>query len=189
MIKILTYKINEYSEDAVKVANSTSRQGGATSMLNGVPKSLCLKYILEHADMFRNKSILDFGAGKLALQTKYLLSQGFEDVTAYDFGTNLNDGIHDPNALRRKYDVIMASNVLNVSSSEDMLRETLMDMKKASKPGTVIICNYPNSPRKWVENGKPVPSKVVKDIIEEVFGNEPVLAAGTNSTPVWEISL
>ena len=189
MIRLVHYNLYEYSEDAVKVANSTSRQGGATSMLNGVPKSLCLKYILEHEDFFRDKSILDFGAGKLALQTKYLLSLGFEDVIAYDFGTNLNDGIHDPNALRRKYDVIMASNVLNVSSSESMLRETLMDMKKASKPGTVIVCNYPNTPRKWTENGKPVPSKTVKGIVEEVFGTEPSLVAGTNSAPVWELTV
>ena len=158
-------------------------------MLNGVPKSVCLKYILENEDEFKSKSILDFGAGKLALQTRYLADNGFEDVTAYDFGSNLNDGIHDPDALSKRYDVIMVSNVLNVSSSEDMLRETLEDIRKACKPGTVIVCNYPGSPRKWDIDGKPAPSREVKNLIAEILGAEPELVAGTDSVPVWRIKV
>ena len=170
-----------YDEEKIKIANSTSRTNGASAInKDGTIRSVVGRYVMDNID--KKASILDFGAGKDAVQTKALRDNGFEDVTAYDFGVNVKDGIHDPNALNKKYDVVFASNVLNVSTDEDMLRETLRDIKKAAKK--TIIFNYPGSPRK----AGLTTEQVAKIIIDE-YKAEPEIVVGPKSTPVWRIDL
>lgn len=90
--------------------------------------------------------VLDFGAGKSAVQTKGLRDEGY-DVTAYDFGQNSQEGIHDPEALKRKYDVVYASNVLNVQDNQKMLNTTLNQISNAMKEDGTGVFNFASSPR------------------------------------------
>ena len=131
--------------------------------------------------MIKNKSILDFGAGKGAVQTQVLRDNGFTNVTAYDFGDNIIMGLHDPDALSKHYDIVFASNVINVSSDEEMLKETLRDIWKATKEKCIF--NYPMTPRK-----SNLSTKEVYKIIKDELGIEPKVVAGTPSVPVWEVS-
>jgi hypothetical protein len=88
---------------------------------------------------------LDYGAGKEATHTKKLRREGL-DVVAYDFGENLTR-FHDRDALEFSYEVVIASNVLNVQSTKRMLAQTLDELERACAPGAILVCNYPASPR------------------------------------------
>ena len=182
MIKLLEKIVKEaYKADFISVANKTSRTNGASSRnSDGSIRSVVARYIMETAD--KDESILDFGAGKDAVQTLALRDAGFTNVTAYDFGTNLIDGVHEAGALSRSYYTVFASNVLNVSSDEAMLRETVMEIFAAVKHSGRCVFNYPASPRK-----SGLSAKQVAEIITEELGITPEKCAGTNSAPVWEI--
>ena len=173
--------LKEYDEEKIKIANKTARSSGASALnKDGSIRSVVGRYILDNVS--KDSSILDFGSGPAAVQTLALRDAGFKNVSAYDFGVNTRDGIQDPDALNKKYDVVFASNVLNVSSDEEMLRETLRDIKKAAK--NEIVFNYPSSPRKSGLN-----AQEVKDIIIDEYGVEPELVSGTKSAPVWKVLL
>ena len=173
--------LKEYDEEKIKIANKTARSSGASALnKDGSIRSVVGRYILDNVS--KDASILDFGSGPAAVQTLALRDAGFKNVSAYDFGVNTRDGIQDPDALNKKYDVVFASNVLNVSSDEEMLRETLRDIKKAAK--NEIVFNYPSSPRKSGLN-----AQEVKDIIIDEYGVEPELVSGTKSAPVWKVLL
>ncbi len=173
--------LKEYDEEKIKIANKTARASGASALnKDGSIRSVVGRYILDNVS--KDASILDFGSGPAAVQTLALRDAGFKNVSAYDFGVNTRDGIQDPDALNKKYDVVFASNVLNVSSDEEMLRETLKDIKKAAK--NEIVFNYPSSPRKSGLN-----AQEVRDIIIDEYGVEPELVSGTKSAPVWKVLL
>lgn len=173
--------LKEYDEEKIKIANKTARASGASALnKDGSIRSVVGRYILDNVS--KDASILDFGSGPAAVQTLALRDAGFKNVSAYDFGVNTRDGIQDPDALNKKYDVVFASNVLNVSSDEEMLRETLRDIKKAAK--NEIVFNYPSSPRKSGLN-----AQEVKDIIIDEYEVEPELVSGTKSAPVWKVLL
>ena len=101
------------------------------------------RYIMDTAP--KDAVILDFGAGPKACHTKMMLEDGW-DVTAYDFGENITE-THDIDALSKTYDIVFASNVLNVQSSEEMLEETIKQMWDAVKKGGILVVNYAGSPR------------------------------------------
>lgn len=169
----------DYDEEKVAIANRTSRTSGASALnKDGTIRSVVGRYVLDNID--KKASVLDFGAGKDAVQTQALRNAGFENVTAYDFGVNVKNGVHDPNALNKKYDVVFASNVLNVSSDEEMLRETLRDINKAA--AKTIVFNYPSSPRK-----AGLSTKEVENIIVDEYGIKPTVVVGPKSSPVWRI--
>jgi hypothetical protein len=134
------FKLAEFSPEETEIANKTSRSSGAVSS-----KAIVPKYVAEHAD--KEHKILDFGAGKDAVHAKGLREKGF-DVTAHEFGKNQQEGIHEPNALKKKYDHVYASNVLNVQSSPQMLSKTLDQIHNVIHPGGHFTANFPNSPRK-----------------------------------------
>ena len=96
----------------------------------------------------KNQKILDYGAGHCAMQTLTLKSNGFRHVTAWDVQENQQTTHHDPNALSQKYDVVMASNVLNVQINKAMLRRTLKEVASLLKKKGRFYANYPKSPRK-----------------------------------------
>lgn len=121
--------------EQIRQANRTSRNWKTTA-IDKIIRNLISK----------NDLVLDFGAGKNAIQALRLQREGYK-VTAYDFGDNLNSKIHDPDALDKKYDVIYASNVINVQSSISMLHETLSQIVSVLKPSGVFIANYPKDPR------------------------------------------
>lgn len=158
---IVNKPLNEakYSKEEIEVANKTSRPCGAI----GGAKAKVFQYVRDNID--KSLKILDFGAGKAASQTKLLREAGFENVTAYDFGINLIDGLHDKNAMKRKYDVVMASNVLNTQSSKEMLEDTVADIAKVVKRGGVFIANLPKNPRKFPE----LNADMLMEVLEKHF--------------------
>ena len=123
-----------------ELINSTYIDRGQSAQNNVIPKYLPL---------FAKKTdkILDFGAGFHGRHTLWLRQQGF-DVTAYDCGTNVQLGFHDPEALSRQYDIVFASNVLNVQPTVPHLIRVLDQTYGLIKPGGVFFCNFPGAPRK-----------------------------------------
>lgn len=93
-----------------------------------------------------NPVILDFGAGKYAQQTYRLREQGYR-VDPYDLEENSAD-YHQPDR-GNKYDIVMASNVLNVQETLIDLLKTILEIKSWVKDSdtSLIVVNYPESPR------------------------------------------
>lgn len=162
----------------IKIAKATSRSAGASAInKDGTIRAVVPLFIERNID--NSKAILDFGAGRGATSTKYLLNKGF-DVTAYDLWCGDGDELLDNCALNKQYDVVFASNVLNVQSSIMMFLETLEQIYKAVKDDGEFVCNYPNSPRKMVFG-----ASVVGAMIEKKFGNIEMVG-GTKSAPIWK---
>lgn len=169
-----------FTNEEIRVANATSRSSGASAKNNdGSIRAIVPKYVAENVN--KNASILDFGAGKDAIHTKWLRSHGF-NVTAYDFGDNCIDGLHDKNALSKQYKIVMASNVINTSSTMNMLVETLRQMYNSLACGGYLIMNYPASPRKM-----DLSAKELTKIIESVFGSNVMIVRGAPSAPLWAV--
>lgn len=99
-----------------------------------------------HKYIRKGERVLDFGAGPDAYGTMALRSQGFS-VTAHDIGRNRVAGIHDPGAMKRKYHVIFASNVLNVQPSRLHVQSVISVVKSHLLTGGKFFCNFPESPR------------------------------------------
>lgn len=165
------------TSEEIRTAKATSRSTGASAIKNGTIRAVVPLFVEKNVD---NSKILDFGAGKGATSTKYLLSNGF-DVAAYDLWCGEGDELLDKYALDRQYDVVFASNVINVQSSMEMLRETLTQIYKATKYGGEFICNYPSSPRKM-----DVVADDIARVIKEVFGNVEKVG-GTKSAPILKM--
>ena len=169
-----------FNEMEIKIANATSRSGGASAInKDGSVRAIVPKYVAEHIN--KEDSVLDFGAGKGAVHTKWLREEGF-NVTAYDFGDNIIEGLHDRNALQKQYKVIMASNVLNVQSSLDMLFETLRQIDNSLEPGGEFVCNYPSSPRKML-----LAANDLREILQSIFKGRIEKVGGTSSAPLWKV--
>jgi hypothetical protein len=170
-----------FTAEQIKVANATSRSNGASAInKDGSIRAIVPRYVADNID--KREVILDFGAGKNAVHTKWLRAQGFNAV-AYDFGSNLIDGVHDKDALSKQYTMIMASNVLNVQSSLSMLLKTLMQIDTSLKPGGELICNYPTSPRKME-----LTADDLKDILQAIFRGKIEKVGGTSSAPLWRVT-
>lgn len=128
------------SKDLILAANKTSRAAGAVSA-----KAITPKYVLENIS--KDSSILDFGAGSQAVHSRMLKDNGFKNVTSYEFGNNIDPKLHDVNALKRKYQVVFASNVLNTQGSDAMLNMTLKQIADSTEKNGKAIFNFPLEPR------------------------------------------
>lgn len=169
-----------FSIEEVKIANATSRSNGASARnKDGSIRAVVPRYVAENVD--NKEVILDFGAGKAAVHTLWLQEQGF-NVVAYDFGDNCVNGLHNKDALSKQYTMIMASNVLNVQSSLQMLFETLRQIYNCLEKGGELICNYPASPRKMG-----LTANDLKEIIQSIFKGKIERVGGTPSAPLWRI--
>ena len=137
-----------FTEKEIREANKTARSNGASAINpDGTIRAIVPNFIYKNIDKYRNKTLLDYGSGKDPIHTKWLREQGL-NVTAYDFGNNCVEGIHNKDALYKRYDVVFASNVLNVQSSDVMMSITLNQIYKVLEKGGIFIFNYPSSPRK-----------------------------------------
>jgi hypothetical protein len=163
------------------IAKRTSRSNGASAInKDGTIRAVVPLWVEKNVD--KSKSVLDFGAGRYCTSTKYLRQKGFDNVTPYDLWCGDGDELLDDQALDRSYDVVFASNVLNVSSSMSMLFETLYSMYNAVNNGGVVICNYPTSPRKM-----DLSATDIENVIQSVFKSEINIVGGTKSSPIWTI--
>ena len=59
--------------------------------------------VMKHS--IRTDKILDFGAGKDAYGTQILRDHGFQ-CDAWEIGKNFVDGVHDTDAITKKYDAV-----------------------------------------------------------------------------------
>lgn len=165
-----------FTEEEIKIANATYRSKGSSVFdKNGNVRSVVARFVANSVS--KDKKILDFGCGSEFIQGKYLRDLGF-DVSAWDFGEN------KPKECVEKldedmYDVVYASNVLNVISSLPMLMETLDQVYNCIKDGGMFIANYPQSPRKMYMN-----EKEIRKIIQEKFKADGYKISGVSS-PMW----
>lgn len=166
-----------FTTQEINLANSTSRTNGVVGKNAIVPR-----YVLNYIPT--TWSILDFGAGKDAQHTKMLRNAGFQSVTAHEFGDNVKQGLHFTSALDYKYNVVFASNVINVQSNSTMLRKTLELMKNSTSYFGQIIFNYPDNPRHLGDT-----TKDVRDYIEYLFSTKLEMVGGTKNAPLWKIKL
>ena len=161
--------------EEIKIANSTYRKNGSSVFdKNGNIRSVVANYVAENVS--KDKKILDFGCGSEFIQGKYLRNLGF-DVDGWDFGANKPKNCICN--LEQIYDVVYASNVLNVLSSGMVLRETLMQIRSCIKDDGLFIANYPASPRKLNLN-----ATTMENIIKFFFG-EDVKRVKCNSATIW----
>jgi len=153
----MKFRIAEELSD-IEMMNKTSRPDDYTSVTT--------KFILSTFKPEQGMTFLDYGAGKKATQTKKLLEAGY-NVTAYEMGGNVTE-FHDTNALNKKYDVVFASNVLNVQFTMDGIEKMLSEMDSCAT--RYVIMNYPSSPRKFRDHF--INNKEMKEIIEKILGVE-----------------
>ena len=123
-------------------------------------------------------SILDFGAGRTALHAQAMVADGYM-VLAHEFGDNVDPKVHCQLALCNKYNVVYASNVLNVQSDEAMLVETIKQVKKCMKYGGVFFANFPLEPRKMDMN-----AGQLQELLQQHFSSA-VIVGGKKNAPVF----
>lgn len=138
-------------------------------------------------------TVLNFGAGKVnrdgvVPHSEVLRAMGAR-VTDYDFPGNQADGVHDPDALQRKYDIVMASNVMNVQQSAPMIAATLGSISRVLKPGGFAVFNYPKTPRKAAGSGKDgkLTGREFTDIVSKHFDNVERIQ-GSRDIPMLKVS-
>lgn len=167
-----------FTKDEIRIANATSRTNGASAKnKDGSVRAVVPRYVAQYIN--KEENLLDFGAGRDAVHTKWLRELGFE-IVAYDFGDNVIEGLHDKDALNKKYSVIMASNVLNVQSSMNMLSGTLRQIYDSLEYGGKFVCNYPSSPRKM-----DLTANELAHMLHYVFGGGVERVGGSASAPLW----
>jgi hypothetical protein len=135
------------TKDEIQIVNKTARHSGAVGQNALIPKIITGRY------PYLGYKMLDFGSGPRCVQTFNLKELGY-DVTPYDIGGNVRDGIHlvETEDDKGKYDLIFASNVLNVLPSEEAWVETLSKIDWfLGGDNAFAIMNFPKSPRKYSE--------------------------------------
>ena len=168
-----------FTKEEMRAANATSRTNGASAKnKDGSVRAVVPRYVAQYIN--KEEKLLDFGAGRDAVHTKWLREQGF-NIVAYDFGDNVIEGLHDKDALSRKYSVIMASNVLNVQSSMTMLQGTLRQIYDSLEYGGKFVCNYPASPRKI----ELLTAGDLAFMLKKTFGGNVERVGGSASAPMW----
>jgi SAM-dependent methyltransferase len=162
--------------EEIKIANATYRRSGSSVFdRNGNVRSVVTRYVENHVN--KCQKILDYGCGSEFIQGNYLRQKGF-DVDGWDIGANKpKDCVSE---LRQIYDIVYASNVLNVISSPEMLKETLDQVYRCLKIGGVFVANYPTNPRKMNLN-----ALLMSALIRGVFNTNTVIVGGTKSAPIW----
>lgn len=130
-----------FSKIQVQKANSAYDKHGFWS---SIPLEDSLPIILRFLQKHPKSKVLDYGAGKDPVLTKWLKSKGY-DVAAHDFGKNQTDD-HDDKALNSKYDLVIAINVLNVQRDKSMLNKALEQIKDALKHNGLLIATFPKFP-------------------------------------------
>ena len=164
-----------FTEEEIKIANSTYRSKGSSVYdKDGNVRSVVARFVANNIS--KDRKILDFGCGSDFVQGKYLRDLGF-NVFGWDFGDNKPADCIEK--LEQIYDVVYASNVLNVVSSQSMLMETLDQINSCLKSGGIFIANYPQSPRKMN-----IKDKELKRIVQEKLGGVVRKIAGV-SCPMW----
>lgn len=168
--------IAEDVDGYMKQVTKTARSKGAIGR-----NPVCLRYILtlnrKHSTTL---SYLDYGAGPEAIHTQHLLSLGF-DCRAWDIGENFNPKIHKHDALFYCYDVVMASNVLNVQPDKKHFLKVLKELHMCVRKTGRVILNYPKEPRKMPQ----ITERELRSLLGQWFEEVSAKPIGNSHTPVW----
>jgi hypothetical protein len=145
------------TKDEIRLVNKTARSAGAVGKNALIPKIITGRY------PYLGYKMLDFGSGPRCVQTMNLKELGY-DVTPYEIGDNSHPEIHlqATEEDKGKYDLIFASNVLNVLPTVEAWEETLEKIAwfLGGKYAFAIL-NFPQSPRKCAEVDKDVAFKLI----------------------------
>jgi len=136
-------------------------------------KSLVVKYVEEIADPL--DYILDFGCGYDGIYVQEFHKKGYASVYGYDvvldeklldlpFKTFSNDLYGAFGISYTHWDIIYASNVLNVQPSEEHLEAVIQILAGLCSNNTILVVNYPSDPRK-----SGVDAKGVKEMLNQKF--------------------
>jgi hypothetical protein len=128
-------------------------------------------------------TILDFGAGNPPTHGMKLRKAGYQ-IDFYDHGKNFDPAVHTRDALQKKYDIVLASKVLNVQPNPEALQATLSQMRQAVKPDGVLLANYPEPRKIEGKGGKPLSPADVMKVMEKFFKSVKY-AKGTSSSPIF----
>ena len=162
-----------YTTDELVGINRTARSGGAVGGMAMLPR------IIVASSFGPDTRILDYGAGPAVCQT-LKLREVFGEVTAWEIGSNFNADLHDSRALEHDYDVVMASNVLNVQPSRAHVARVIEEVANVVVPGGYAFLNLPNEPRKCED----VSGEWVKEQLELYFDTVIVVNADV-SAPIF----
>lgn len=154
------------------MVNATSRAAGAVGA-----RAITPRWVEEHA--LPTDRILDYGAGRDAIHSRRLRSQGLH-VVSHDIGSNFVPGVHDPAALvPGRYSMVFSSNVLNVLPDYALI-PVLREAFAVLEPSGRFVANLPLSPRKNSLTGQ-----ILSAQIASVFGRAPVRVGGTAQAPLF----
>jgi hypothetical protein len=106
-------------------------------------------------------------------------------VTAHDY--HAKPGIHDPDALKRRYHVVIASNVLNVQDSPRQLATSLNDIANSVDPaGGFAIANFAH-PRYDAWKGMDVmtANRKLENALKRRFTHVEKHPMGSNQEPIF----
>jgi len=134
------------NEQEIKLVNRTARSAGAVGR-NAVVPRVVTKYLKDNPEL---ATVLDYGAGPDQIHVMKMRKEfPMGLILGYEIGDNHRKYHHITRrtAYRILWDVVYASNVLNVQPTEDALEDTLRELMVLSKNG-IAIFNYPASPRK-----------------------------------------
>lgn len=168
------------AEDSAKyksIARKTGYKAGKSLKNSVVTRHLmCAPFPID-------SEILDFGAGFKATQSQ-ILSVKYPKIKAYDFPETIEDSINDVPELKKfftdspkgDYDLVLASNVVNVQRDLSALQNTLNEIYCTMNTGATLIVNIPKDPIKFVSNGKSTKygtfKQIVQQELEHRFGEE-----------------
>ena len=122
---------------------------------------------LYHAATPDDLTILDFGSGPRAMQARALRELGY-NVTAFewapdpydnskraqDYWDSVDAGIIQHDALDYTYDIIYASNVMNVQPTWRCFWTALNTIAASMASDTLFLCNLSREPRRVWANGR-----------------------------------
>ena len=167
-----------------QVAMDTSRNLGAVGEFARVPP-IVRRFALPQHD------ILDYGSGKHAAHSAVLRAAGF-NVTSHDYHGSTPEGrelgVHDPDALKRRYHIVFASNVLNTQNTGRHLARTLNEIARATHPAEgMAIVNLTQSPRKDAFKGmtNQQGNEKVERALKRRFHHVERVAGEAGHSPVW----
>ena len=113
----------------------------------GFDSSLSFKHIMDFVTKYLKNNpdakVLDFGAGKKPFLAKHFKKMGFA-IDAHELAQN-NNKEHD-DVAGEKYDLVVASNVLNVQQTLSNLRKTLNQIFKFTTDNGMLFATVPDQP-------------------------------------------
>lgn len=121
------------------VAKSFERHGFASSMPLAHITNFATKYLRNNP----NAKVLDFGSGKVPVLAMHLKKLGF-DVDSHELPQNRNS-MHD-DVEDKKYDMVLASGVLNIQKSTKNLKKTLSEIYEFVKKDGFLLATVPDLP-------------------------------------------